>query len=649
MQNLHRLLLPLLAVLGAVLGFLLEPLVGRMVTLAFGGAVHVWTVCVLVFQTVLLASYAWVHLVARRFPWAHVLVTALGLFSLPIAFEAQPTPDTGVLTLALQVALAVQVPFFALSSAAVVASTWSREESPWWLYAASNAGSLVGLFAYPLLVEPNLGLHAQTTAWSVLYVVYLVVLVLCAIPARRSTSALTAPRVHWVALAAAPSMLSLALTNWIGTEFGSFPLLWTVPLGLYLGSFMLAFSERLEPIVAWIRPLWLDALVMVALFAGLARESALHPFLYGGFFVSCWLVHAALFRQRPDRDEQTAYYLSIALGGWLGGAVVTIGAPLLFPGLWELPLALALCAVVMLLWDGFDAHWFKRVHWRWGFSRAALTATMAILAVLAATQATEGRVDSVRSLYGVFHVRERTVDGVTHRTLLHGGTVHGSQYLPPDSRSDTPMSYYHPAGGNAEALSLRSGGRIGGIGLGTGAIAALGGPSDRFVFYELDPQAETLARRWFTYLDDQDEVRLGDARLVLASEDSTYDALLVDAFSGDGIPTHLLTVEAFQLYLDHLAADGVLVLHISNRFLELRGVVKANAEQLGLNGLVRFETGDDPALDDPLYGPATTVLLTREPRKAPSERWVRFGDGDGIPNHAAWTDDYLNLLEPLGF
>ena len=202
-------------------------------------------------------------------------------------------------------------------------------------------------------------------------------------------------------------------------------------------------------------------------------------------------------------------------------------------------------------------------------------------------------------------------------------------------------------GGNAEALALRPGGRIGGIGLGAGAIAGLRRPGDRFVFYELDPHAESLARTWFTYLQPEDEVRLGDARMVLAQEQSTYDALLVDAFSGDGIPTHLLTVEAFGLYLEHLAPDGVLVLHISNRFLDLRGVVKAIAHEVGLHGLVRFETGDDPAVRDPLYGPATTVLLSREPVDPPSNRWVRFGSDDGLPQHTPWTDDYQNLLEPL--
>lgn len=651
------------AVFGALLAFSLEPLVGRLVTLSFGGAVHVWAVCVLVFQTLLLLSTAWAEL-ARRWPLAHLLPVLAGLAVLPIDVVATPDPAGAVLPLALTVLFAVGPPFFALASASVLAQAWAARDgdpAPWGLYAAGSAGSLVGLFAYPLLIEPLVGLGAQRAVWSGAYVVWGVLAGLAAARASRTPlapsqgSAWPSARqgLVWVLLSGSASILLLALTGWIGTEFGSFPLLWTIPLGLYLGSFVLAFSERVP--VGWLRPFWPDLLLAFGFFASLAGEPALHLPLYAAFAGLCWLVHAALYRSRPAVGGLTAYYLAISLGGWLGGCFVTLLAPAIFPGLWELPIGIAACGLALLAsGETPDRGWFQRVHWRFGFSRVALLGTVAFLQVRWWNlQVERNTIASYRSLYGVFHVRERDVDGARARSLLHGATSHGSQYLAPDPRSRTPMSYYHPAGGNAQALGLRSGPRLAGIGLGTGAIAGLLATGEQLVFYELDPNAEIIARRWFSYLADSPgevSVRVGDARLVLDGESSTYDAILVDAFAGDGIPTHLLTVEAFQVYLDHLAPDGVLVLHISNRFLDLRGVVKAAGDSLGLHGAIRFETPDAPAVDDPLYGPAVTVVFSRSADRLTglSDPWTSFGPGDGLPAHAAWTDDHVDLLQPLG-
>lgn len=657
----NRTLLTVLAVTGALLGFSVEPLVGRLVTLAFGGAVHVWTVAVLVFQVVLLLAYAWAHFVARRWPLAHAAAAIASLFALPLVVQAQPDPSGSVLPLAWTVLAGAGAPFFITSSAAVVASAWwDEDDTPWHLYAASNLGSLVGLFAYPLLVEPFVGLTAQRTGWSVLYGLFVLLVVFASARSNgraRPDVVLPTPAraLQWLLLAAAPSMLSLALTGWIGTEFGSFPLLWTIPLGLYLGSFMLAFSET---VAGWfdgslLRKLWIDAVVMLALFASLANEHLLHLFLYGAFFVVCWQAHAALFRLRPVPAGLTVYYLMLALGGALGSAVVTLVAPNLFPGLWELPLALGFVLVALLMGgERLDIAWFRSVHWRFAVTRGALTATMALLTVQwLLIQSDQGVIASTRSVYGVFHVREVTTDdGTTYRQLMNGGTSHGVQILQPDPRHGTPMAYYHPSGGNAEAMTLRNGGRLAGIGLGAGAAAAWLGDDESMVFYEIDPHAEDLARSWFTYLQDRPvEVRLGDARLLLESEDSTYDALFVDAFSGDGIPAHLLTTEAFSTYLDHLAPDGILVLHISNRFLDLRGVVRANAEQLGLAGAIRTDVATPETVDPFIYF-ANTVVLARDGSRlnALSDRWTRFGDADDLPRHQPWSDDHSSLLEPLG-
>lgn len=642
-----------LAILGAMLGFTLEPMVGRMVTLAFGGAVHVWTVVVLVFQVVLLASYAWAHLVARRWPLAHLALAVASVLALPLTIVAEPDPYGSIGPLAWTVVVAVGAPFFVTSSAAVVASAWWRgTDPPWRLYALSNAGSLVGLFAYPLVIEPWVGLEAQRTAWTVAYVVFVGLVVRVALQARGAAGGVLArpavgDLIRWLALSASASWLSLAVTGWIGSEFGSFPLLWTLPLGLYLGSFMLAFS----PMVAgWfdnspLRGAWIEALVMVGLFGCLANEPFLHPGLYVGFFGACWAVHAALFRHRPAVSELTTYYLVVALGGVLGAAVVTLVAPFVFPQLYEFPLGILACAVALgMAGERVDRDWFTTVHWRYGVVRATMTLVMLVLTVGWWLPSGAEVVAGERSLYGVFQVIQRAGDR-PYRLLLHGNTTHGAQYGPADPAHDTPMAYFHPSGGNATAVGLRRGERVAVVGLGTGAAAAwVDGP---VVFYEIDPVNEALAREWFSFLDDGDEVRLGDARLRLATETDVYDALLVDAFSGDGIPVHLLTVEAFGVWLDHLAPDGVLVLHLSNRFLDLVGVVRADAAVLGLTGAVHQDTIAAGA--DPLVFAARTVVLARDPSVLDGldDTWTRFGPSDGVARHTAWTDDYQNLLEPL--
>lgn len=654
-----RPLLVMLAVAGAVLGFAMEPLVGRLVTLSFGGAVHVWTVVVLVFQSILLLAYTWTHFVARRWPLAHAAVAFGSLAFLPLNVVAAPDPQGAILPLAVAVVLGAGLPFFVTSSAAVVASTWWDDtEPPWSLYAASNFGSLVGLFAYPLVVEPLMGISTQRAAWSLLYSFFVVLVGLCALRARaRAPVPVELPGLRrgtqWILLSASASMLSLALTGWIGTEFGSFPLFWTLPLGLYLGSFMLAFSTTVD---RWfedslLRTFWFDALVMMSLFACLANEHRLHVFLYAAFFVVCWNVHAALFRLRPSLGGLTTYYLLIALGGVVGSALVSLVAPLVFPGMWEFPLAIALCGLALLVAnERVELAWFRSVHWRYALSRVTLTGTMLLLVTQwLVSQGSDGRIDSTRSVYGVFRVRELVADGVPYRQLMHGGTSHGVQILPPDPRSTTPMAYYHPTGGNAEAMRLRTGGRMAGIGLGAGAAAAWLGPDESMVFYEIDPDAEHLARRWFTYLEGHNAtVRLGDARLVLAAEDTTYDALFVDAFSGDGIPTHLLTVEAFETYRDRLTTDGVLVLHISNRFLDLTGVIKATAGSLQLTGAVREDPPPTGTVDPFIY-PARTVVIVRDASRldALGKTWRRFGPDDGVPDHGVWTDDWIDLLDPL--
>jgi hypothetical protein len=649
-----------LAVVGALLAFTLEPLVGRLVTLSYGGAVHVWTVCVLVFQVLLLGGYAFAHLVVRRLPWAWAALGVVALVTLPVDVTAALRPDGDVLSLIATVLRSVGLPFLVLSSASVVAQGWYDRAGlgpPWWLYGASNAASLGGLFAYPLLIEPNTALTTQRLAWSVGFVGFVGAAAALTprawvLPAPPRSAVPWGAVLRWAALAAAPSALLVAMTHRLTLELGSFPLLWAVPLALYLASFLLAFRDPDTP-PGWMR-LWPDALVFLGLLSLpiFVVHLPFHPPLHALFFLVCWWVHQRLYAARPDPAALTWFYLAIAAGGALGSAAVTLGAPLLFTGLWELPISLVACGVA--LWAGgapLDPDWFRRVHVRvWG-SRLALTGTAAgLLVQYARIEAGRPAVDAMRSLYGIFVVRDFEVDGQPARELVHGRTRHGAQYLDGPQHA-VPMTYYHPEGGLGRAIAHRAGPRIGGIGLGTGAIAALTRPGDTLVFYEVDPHAETLARRWFTYLEDapgEVSVRLGDARLLLAEEaaEAPYDVLLVDAFSGDGVPTHLLTAEALATYLARTAPDGLIVFHLSNRYLDLLGVVAALAEDAGLAGKAWRER--EAVVDDPLYAGHLAAVLARDPTRLEGLEGAWWGPLSEVPPTSLWTDERIDLLEPLG-
>ena len=644
--------------------FSLEPMAGRLLLPRFGGAFHVWTTALMFFQGALFAGYCYAHFAADRLGRWHLLIVALPLAALPIGLGDAPSSEATVFAILGLLARHLALPFVVLSTTAVVAQRWlSRTgEEPWSLYAASNAGSLGALLGYALIIEPFVGLELQRRAWSALFVVYVLASALAWRASRRGSSPAPPPRsegrpplprlVYWALLSAAPSAFLGAVTNLIALDIGSIPLVWVVPLAIYLGSFVVAFarakSGEATRVPGFVRRLW-PHVAAVGLFfftggdAGGLADAAVHLVVLA--FV-CLAAHGELYRARPEPAELTRYYLVVALGGWIGGAFVALLAPALFRGLYEYPVALVALALTIGIGRRSALYGWLRG------PRAPLLASAALVLVIVlkiawATVAEPERGETLvieRSHYGLYRVtRTRREDGAV-RDLVSGTTRHGRQR----EGDPTPLSYYHPEGPLGDALALLERPRsVGVVGLGVGAAAGHLEAGERVRFFEIDPVVDALARREFTYLADaraEVDVVIGDARVSLERESRRgaprYDLLLVDAFAGDAIPTHLLTVEALDVYLSRLAEDGVLLLHVSNRYYELAPVVAANARERAL-AFRRIARIEGLALDE---DPSQYVAIARRPeRLAPLEGW-REPEARAI---APWTDDHVNVLEAL--
>jgi hypothetical protein len=661
-------------VLGSFLSFSSEPMIGRLVVPFFGGAVHVWTVSMMVFQALLLGGYAWAHLVAGRIGGWHLLAMAVPLLWLPLGLSAEPAPDMPLIALIGTLLRHIALPFWALTTTAVVLQEWFARSDlcdrhdPYTLYAASNVGSLTALLCYPLLVEPLLGLTVQRWVWSAGWVVWWVLLagtwwvlrreMKPEVPLPEGDPDELRPTVvdalKWLVLAAVPSALLLAVTQHLASEVGSFPLVWVLPLGLYLGSYILAFRDRDQ---SWLFEFWPEASVALIVLAIVTLPLTMFPVLLAMFFFACWMMHALLYARRPPPRWLTAFYLVVAAGGWLGGLAMSIGAPLLFERLVDVVVttfALGLACLWVLGWPRFG--WWDRANVLKKAGRLGIGVGLVGAWILLLLGTKRGDlVATHRNFYGVFEVRELPApNGEPYRLIAHGRTIHGIQYVDADARP-YPLSYYHEGGPLHVGLQLAEAPRqVGAVGLGAGAIAHWLEPGERMVFYEIDADNERIARQWFTFLDDsrgEVEVRVGDARLVLATEDddTRYDVLFIDAFSGDAIPLHLLTVEAFETWLSRLADDGIIVFHLSNVYYDLRGVAARLAHHFGL--LAAWQIGRAPPeiLDDPLAQVAIGMVMSRDPAdidELVAQGWTRTGPGEPYPTDL-WTDDWQNILVPL--
>ena len=659
--------------LSSFLLFLVQPLIARLILPWFGGSAAVWTTCMLFFQALLLAGYAYAHLLARYSrrrlePLIHSVLLVAAVATLPIAPSEVWKPAGGenpVVRILLLLAVAVGLPYFLLAANSPLLQAWFARarpgENPYRLFAVSNLGSLVALLGYPFVVEPNLGGAGQVTLWSWLFAAFAVLCVAVAwrTPPKQAAeeeraalaSLAAGDIVLWLALSGTGSVLLLAVTNHLTQNVASVPLLWLAPLTLYLASFILTFDGK-----GWYRPEWLWSvlLVWIAAMGWLIVDDDFQfdlPVQLGiflpGLFLGCLFCHGELYRLRPPPERLTAFYLIVAGGGALGGMLVAVAAPLVFTGYYELGIGLVVLAALA-------AACFGRL------GAVPRYASLAVLLGVAASAGYDGMryqrdvLVASRSFYGVLRVKEYGVEGdQSHlRRLVHGAIMHGEQYPHASTRTMLTTYYHQDSGIGAAIRSLgERPARVGVIGLGVGTIAAYGRPGDIYRFYEIDARVIRIAQNEFTYLADSKaaiELQLGDARLALEREaPRSFDVLAVDAFSSDAIPVHLITREALGVYLRHVKHDGIVAFHVSNRFLDLIPVVARLAKEHGAHAML---VRDDPDEEEDYRRSRTDwVLVSRDlaalKRPAIGERGAV--EPEDRPGWRTWTDDYSNLIQIL--
>ncbi len=665
--------------LSAFLLFQVQPIIAKMILPWFGGGAAVWTTCMLFFQLLLVGGYLYAHWTTRRLgartqAIVHCALLALAAAALPIVPDAGWKPagdgDPGAHILGL-LTVTVGLPYFVLATTGPLAQVWysraHRGALPYRLYALSNAGSMLALLTYPVAVEPWLPTRAQALGWSGAFIVFALA---CAVLAWRSrgaswevaagAAAADAPPAAgryllWGALAATASVLLLAFTSQLSQNVAPIPFIWVLPLALYLLSFILAFDGS-----GWYRrgiylPLTAVGLAGVtALLHADFRHAELWvmlPAYAATLFAACMVCHGELVRLKPAPRYLTGFYLAISIGGALGGVFVGLVAPRVFLDLYELPVGLVMMAAMAALVLALDAHTIA------GALRGAVVAGAGALAVaLAGTlwwiydgYARDTTV-RVRNFYAAMRVRDSGFGAEQERVLTHGSITHGKQFTVPERRKWVTTYYGETSGVGRAILAAGLDGpvRVGVIGLGAGTLAGYGRAGDSFRLYEINPQVIELARAQFTYVADtraKVEMSLGDARLSLEREPPQgFDVLAMDAFSSDAIPVHLLTAEALETYFRHLKPGGVLAVHISNRYLDLKPVLRAAAARFGRHARLVDEDSDDAR---GVYG-STWVLIADDPgvferpplagAAAPleSDRRVRL-----------WTDDYSDLWRIL--
>jgi len=695
---------------GAFLLFLVQPLIGKYILPWFGGSSAVWTTVVLFFQVLLLAGYAYAHALTRFVPpkaqaLVHTVLVAAALVALPVTpGDAWKPHDGGHATLRILGLLAASVglPGLVVATTGPLFQSWfrvaRRGASPYRLYALSNLGSLLALVSYPVLVEPVASRATQALAWSAGFVVYAIVAVACAWIARRALAVeavasgepvaseailMDLPaerpglvdRLLWLSLPAVASVLLLAFTNQLTLDVAVIPFLWVLPLCAYLLTFILAFDHPrwyVRPVFAFgvaaasAGAAWLLHDTQGKDLAVVTQVSAYVAIL----FVVCMFLHGELARAKPHPALLTSYYLSIAAGGALGGAFVALAAPRIFRGYFELQLGLVLaCALVLVvLFHAPDSILRRGRHfWAWALFAVAFVGLSTALRATA-TETIEGVSLVTRGFYGVLSIAERDEGTLRERfTLSHGSTLHGLQFTDPRKRM-LPTAYYGLESGVGRALRSFPAGRplrVGAVGLGVGTIASYGRQGDVYRFYEINPEVVSIAREHFNYLSDSAakvEIVPGDARVSLEREEpQRYDVLVLDAFSGDSIPVHLLTVEAFDIYSRHLVDDGILAIHLSNQYLDLPPVVVQLAEHLGLDyALIEDNRKSDR---DAKHGPlaesdrdlglySSTWILIAALEGTLDAEVIRSGtsEPDEVPEGLRlWTDDSTSLFPILDY
>lgn len=714
--------------LSSALLFLVEPMIGRLILPLLGGTPAVWNTCLVFFQAVLLGGYVYAHalpswLGERRHALLHVVLLFLPLIFLPIALPRDWTPpeeSSPVFWVLGLLLVSIGLPFFLVSTSAPLLQRWfagshhPSSSDPYYLYAASNLGSLTALLGYPLLVEPLLSLAGQSRLWTAGYLVLLLLTAGCAMwfwksaapaPTKNLSTEPHRPappaakrRLHWLLLAFVPSSLMLSVTTYLTTDIAAYPLLWVLPLALYLLTFVLAFARK-----QWISPhflaRWMPAVVLVVFLVLLSEATepillllALH--LLGLFWISL-VCHTTLAQDRPPSEHLTEFYLWLSLGGVLGGLFNALVAPLLFSSIAEYPLVLVLACLLRpapaqtprlldvalplgvgaltlaLIWSGQTLHLEPgpiSIGWMFAaplvvcytFLERPLRFGLGVGALMLAASAYSGvhgrTLYRARSFYGVHRV---TLDPTgSYHVLVHGDTIHGQQSIAPE-RACEPLSYYSRTGPIGAVFQALQGDerlqRVGVVGLGSGALACYAEPGQHWTFYEIDPAVVSIARDsgQFTFLTCgavQPDIVLGDARLQLARSTEHYGLLVLDAFSSDAIPAHLLTREALRIYLDHVDAEGILAFNVSSRYLDLESVL-ANLAGHAEPPLVCFAQQDlavGPTDRQLGKSPSHWVVMAR--RREALTKVLRRGNWHQVrprADRAVWTDDYCNLLSVL--
>ena len=715
--------------LSAALLFSIQPMFTKMVLPVLGGSPSVWSLAMVFFQALLLAGYAYAHLLATRMGqrlgiFIHLLVLAAAAATLPIATRggfAPPVEADPSLWLIGVFALSVGLPFFALSAHGPLLQAWfarsghARAEDPYFLYAASNIGSFAALLGYPLVIEPFLGLSAQSAGWSVGFVGLAALIAGAGLLGGRDGGAAQHARekpepiplsmkAKWTALAFAPSGLLVAVTAHMSTDIGSAPLVWVIPLGVYLLSFPLAFRTR-SP--GWddgsvCVQFWCGALVLMSISIGARGATGallMLAFHLGFFFFSALVCHRALYLSRPRGAMLTSFYLCLSFGGMLGGLFAGLAAPLLFSTLAEYPMLVAAafaCApqalsqlrmiprrdvltFSLLFTIGAAVFAFLTAFTPWALQgrillillvglpilinwrlrgRSLLLALLAIITIFCLKTFVQG--ESYRSFFGVTRIED--VENGAIRQMLHGSTLHGAIRLrngdgSPVSGRPTPTTYYTLTGPMGETISAIRKARGGlthaaVVGLGAGTLACHFGPSEPVTFYEIDPIVVRLAtdKTRFRFLSDceaKSDIVPGDARLTLAQQKRLSDVIIIDAFSSDAIPMHLLTREAVGVYLSKLAPHGALVMHISNKIVDLSDIIaRIGAE----HGLVTYVTTDWPmGKEDELASASKVAVLARSKDDL---RELLNGEGGWTAvtppeSYPLWTDDRSTIFTAL--
>ncbi len=675
--------------LGAFLLFQVQPLIAKIILPTFGGGAAVWTACLLFFQTFLLFGYLYAHLLSqldsmkKQFK-LHALILVLSLVFLPIGVLEEVTRvdnEQPLASILLLLTLSIGIPYLLLAATGPLVQRWfslySQEKLPYQLYSLSNIASLIALLSFPFLIEPLLTSGQQTQLWSLGYIGYVVVGLLLIkylysqtldkqlIDEKNNHQKPINSRHHswlWLGLSTTGVVLLVATTNAMTQNIPPVPFLWVLPLCLYLLSFIISFHSP-KWYVRWYWLLLFIPSAIIAIFMffigsqfGIVTQVVLYSSI---LFSACMVCHGELARFKPEVSRLTWFYLVIAFGGVLGSALVAFVAKALFVQFLEFPLAIVM-VFCLLAYAVYLSH--QRVtKLVWASAGFAVFCSLALWQLNA--RYLQNDVFNVRNFYGVLSVKDIQTDNMNERRLIDGTTSHGTQSLNVNERG-TPLSYYRKYTGVALALEQMSllkqqqgqQLKVGLIGLGAGTLAAYGKPGDDYRFYELNPAVINAAQQYFTYLADSAAtitLVVGDGRLSLAKElaeqkaqgvnPKPFDVLVIDAFSGDSIPQHLLTVEAMALYWQHLAADGVIAVHISNSHLNLlplmQGIAKSTEKSLRyFNTKAQSQQGHDTEW---VWLTNNQALLNSGVAK------VYQSEMPVIKNELLWTDDFSHLMSLL--